>query len=135
MRLLELQGTLSDLRRQRRDGNDDLDRPWTEEDTLDIIESVLNWMALLNLSKLDACDHVATTWHRRREDVLDLVTAWVERRELPWSRPRAVVEGGAESGRETLGSVQQPAIVGTVESVVLHEASSESSVTGESGGL
>jgi hypothetical protein len=82
---LECEDSLSALR-QRRD--EDVGRPWTREGTFNVIETVINLMVLLNLSKSAACDMVATSWHRRREKVLEVVSGWMNQREVVWTPPR-----------------------------------------------
>ena len=90
--LMGYEATLTTLRQVR---DDELGRPWTKETAINIIETVINLMVLFNLSKTIACEMVATSWHRRKKKVLDVVNAWMGKREVLWDPPR--LPGAASS--------------------------------------
>jgi hypothetical protein len=80
-----LEQLLSDLKQVQ---HDRLARTWTEETTISVIQTTINLMLLHDLSKTAACEMVATSWHRRKEKVLEVVNSWIEKREVLWSPPR-----------------------------------------------
>ena len=84
-RLLECEVSLVDLRQHR---DEELGRPWTKETTFNVIETTINLMVLLNISKSAACEMVAKLWRRRKEKVLERLNAWMGNRKVLWTPPR-----------------------------------------------
>ena len=66
---------------------DRVGRSWTEEGTTNIIQNVLVLMDILDLSKSAACQLVAEKWHKRKEEVFEVLNAWMRKRQVMWSPP------------------------------------------------
>ena len=62
-------------------------RPWTEEGTIHIIQTVLVFMDVLNLTKTAACALVAEKWNRGKDKVFEMVNGWMKERQVRWSPP------------------------------------------------
>ena len=58
------------------------------EGVISTVETVLNLMLLLDVSKTAACELYAGSWGRTKGKVLEVVNSWIGKRELLWSPPR-----------------------------------------------